>query len=691
MDKVRDGILKGMSVCNPVEVDKDYLLFTVKYAAEKGFDHLQIIGPIHDGVKGNVDGMTFYRKYSQFNNEKCSAYVEQAMNAVNAGCEQAMKYGIRTYVWHHELELPLDFGRVYPEVTNDCGDIEVTHPLVRDFLENKIEDFFYAYPNIDGIVLTLHETKIPLLRLKNQKLGKVERVKYVTKILYDTCCSLGKELIVRPFASLEEDYVMMEQAYEEISTEMTIMDKWTQFDWSLSLPSNAFYSKIKRNPLLVEADIFGEFFGKGRLPLMLKDHLAEKFAYCEQFSPKGYVARVDRAGENPFGDVNEVNIVIAHAHLNNKNIDCEIDRFFRNKYPLSADEVRRVMEQTEDILRKTIYIKGYYYSELSFFPTLNHCKNHFYFEMMREHCDIASDEWYIPRDWRQEDPKEFLAEKEEAVCKAAKLYDSVTALEGRVDKTEYEKLRVKFCNLKLVTEIWMRLTIILMDYVRYFETRDKAFEKALEEDIGILLEKNNEGNELLGDKFYCRNAVEMVGTGADIEDFVKELRESFRLEKNAVESIEQECNVLDYVICGGAMEGHRLQKEVNFSDTQIRSGALCRIPGNYRGKQWSMINAHGWFSYEVRVKPNARNTIRILMEGAEEELNVRICIGEKAYTVCEKNAGRKEYCFPYTEENGADSVRIRFDKISGYTPCIFEMKVVADESYPSVRRLQESL
>lgn len=109
-------------------------------------------------------------------------------------------------MWHHELELPADFSKEYPEVLNDYGDVEVSHPLVKDFLENKIRDFFASYKKMDGIILTLHETRIPLLKLKNQKLGKVERVQYVTKILYDAFASCGKELIVRPFASIAEDY-----------------------------------------------------------------------------------------------------------------------------------------------------------------------------------------------------------------------------------------------------------------------------------------------------------------------------------------------------------------------------------------------------------------------------------------------------------------------------------------------------
>ena len=49
--------IKGMAVCNPVDVKKKYLLHAVDYAIQNGFNHLQIIGPIHDPVKGNIDGM----------------------------------------------------------------------------------------------------------------------------------------------------------------------------------------------------------------------------------------------------------------------------------------------------------------------------------------------------------------------------------------------------------------------------------------------------------------------------------------------------------------------------------------------------------------------------------------------------------------------------------------------------------
>lgn len=667
--------IKGIAVSNPVDIDKDYLLYTVDYAAKMGFNHMQFVGPIHDAVKGNIDGMTLYRKYSMFNDEKDLDYIKNAMDSVNEACEKTVAGGIKSYVWHHELELPSAFKEVYPEVLNSCGDIEVTHPLVKDFLEHKIKDFFYAYPKVDGIILTLHETKIPLLKLKDQKLGKIERVKYVTQILFDTCKAHGKELVVRPFASLEEDYVMMAKAYEEISTDLLVMDKWTQFDWSLTMPHNAFYSKIKNNPLFVEGDIFGEFFGKGQLPLMLKEHIAAKYAYCEGFAPKGYVVRIDRAGRDPFGDVNEVNIHIMNAHLNKKGVNAEIDAFFREKYPEAPSEVRALMESTEAVLKKIFYANGYYFTELSLFPTLNHCKNHYYFEMMRANCDIASNEWYIPRNWERGSLEGLLAEKEVAFVEATELLHRLTKLEGRLAQDEYDKLWVKFCNLKLVAEIWLLLTKAFMDYAKFFETKDESYALRLEEDVTKLLEVNHQGTEHLGDKFYLRSISEYFTSGGSIETFAEEIRESFRLEKKAAERIEQE-KVPDYVICGGAMEGHRLQKEVNFSDTLVGDGAICRIPGNKRGMEWSSINAHGWFSYEVKVKPQAENKIHIEMGSITEMLEVRVTIGEEEYEIHEQVSGRKVLTFSYTAGEDCNVVRIRFDKISGCTPCVYMIQVV---------------
>ena len=90
------------------------------------------------------------------------------------------------------------------------------------------------------------------------------------------------------------------------------------------------------------------------------------------------------------------------------------------------------------------------------------------------------------------------------------------------------------------------------------------------------------------------------------------------------------------------MEGHKIQKEVNFSDTLMRGGEPFRIPGNMRGMQWSRITAHGWFSYEVKVTPNAENRIKLVIEGTNNQIDAKITIGDCEYLLSEAAKGQKE-------------------------------------------------
>ena len=668
-------MIKGISTLNPVDVEKDYLDFTVDYAIKNGFDHYQLIGPIHDGVKGNIDGMTFYKKYAQFNGEKDADYVNYCLEVVNPALERLSAAGIKTYMWHHELDLAAGFNAAFPEALNEYGDVEVTHPLVRDYLENKVRDFFEAYPKMDGLILTLHETKVPLLKLKNQKLDKIGRVKYVTEILYLTCKELGKELIVRPFASIEEDYAMMTKAYEEISRDLIIMDKWTQFDWSLCLPHNRFFAKIKKNPLFVETDIFGEFFGKGRLPLMLRQHIIDKFRYCEGYSPVGYVSRVDRAGRDPFGEVNEVNLTIMHAVMSGDNVDERIDAFFRENYGEAAEEMRSIMEPTEDILKRIIYLKGYYYSQLSLFPMLNHSKNHFYFEMMKDEYSIVSGEWFIPPSWERGSLDSVMEEKASAVRDSEELLTRLVAIKDKIPAEKYANVYNKFKNLELVAKIWKALTDVFYNYAKFFELSDEVYATRFYQSIATLEELNSEGKCALGDDFYCISGDSLAGGGRYelIDVFVKDAKESFEAERRTDALLRSE-SLYDYVLAGGGSEGHGLKKEVNFSDTLLRDGELCRIPGNARGAEWSMIKAHGWFSYEVKVKPNADNKITVKFSSFTDTLDVKLTIGETEYKISEPISGKREMTFNYRSgKEGA--VRIRFDKISGNTPCVYNVKV----------------
>ena len=674
---MNDKQIKGISVLNPVRVDRDIYLKSIDHAIKHGYNHIQLIGPIHDPVRGNVDGMIFYKKYAQFNGYKDADYVNHSIKVVNEALEKSHAAGIETYMWHHELDIPDGFTDAYPEMLNEYGDVEVSHPILRDFVENKLKDFFETYPLMDGLIITYFETKVPLMRLKNQKLSKTERMKYVTEILYNTCKRLGKKLIVRTDATTEEDYVTLLGVYEDVSTEMLTMNKWTQFDWSLTLPPNTFIKNVAKNPRIIETDIFGEYFGKGRLPLMLKEHILKNFKHCEQYGPIGYVSRIDRSGFYPWGEVNEVNLVIMHALMSGDDLDDAIDAFFKERYGKAANSVKSVMEKTEDVVRRILFLNDYYFSELSRFPTLNHCKNHFYFEMMREDYHIASNEWFIPKGWERGDIGKVFDEIEDARRDASMLLQRVIALKDEIVEEKYSDLYTKFRNLDLCARIWYELVNVFFSYARYIDSNADEYLDRLNSAVSRLSELNDLGNELLGDKFHC-----IIGDRFDgmihnrdmIGEFISELRKTFDYEIKKSRELSSE-KLTDFIVCGGACEGHKLQKEVNFSDTLIRHGELCRIPGNRKGLEWSTITAHGWFSYELRLSEGRENNIIIEAESNTDILCMKVIIGDDEHTVNVQSGEKQELLFTYNAKHSEDSVRIRFEKISTNVPCIYTVKV----------------
>lgn len=674
---MKEKKVRGINILNPVEVDREYYLKAIDYAIANDYNHIQLNGPIHNLVRSNLDGMMFYRKYSRFNGEKDAEYVKLCMEVVNEALEKSHAAGIKTYMWHHELEIPNGFNEAFPEILNEYGDVEVSHPIIKDFLENKIRDFFAAYPLMDGFVLTYYETKVPLLRLKKQKLTTEEIMTYVTKILYDTCKSLGKEVIVRTDATVEEDYQVLLDAYERVATDdLMIMDKWTQYDWSLSLPSNYFIRNIKKNPLIVETDLFGEYFGKGRLPLMLKNHIQKRFAFCEQYKPAGYCSRIDRGGYSAFGTVNEVNLHIMKAVLNGYDLEETIRKFFAENYGAAGEAVKAAMEKTEGIVRKMLFANGYYYSELSWFPALNHCKNHFYFELMRENYKIASNEWFVPANYDRGPVQNIFDDLNSAKAEAEKALKEIEMLASLLAPEKYEQLYIDFKNLELAAKCWVELANVFFNYIRFFDEKDAKYKAGLKTALSNLEDLDREGKAVLGSEFYC-NFLDVHAQrqqGEKILDFIADVTASFDYEEKAVAQLEAQ-GLTDFIVCGSGSEGHELKKEVNFSDTLLVDGELVRITGNRAGMNWSTITAHGWFSYKVKLKENTSNTITIIAGSTTDTLKMKVTVGDREYLIDQANAGKNVIELSYPAGEHETSATVKLDKISVNMPLVYIIKV----------------
>lgn len=676
-----DKITKGISFLNPVRVEDGYLKKCAAYAIEHGVRHFELIGPTHDPVRGNCDGMMFFRKYAQFNEGKDTEYIKYCEKVVNEALDLVTAHGIKSYYWHHELEVPIGFDEVYPEIHNADGDVEVTHPRIRDFLEHKIEDFFYTYPNMSGIVLTLHETRIPLLKLKNQKLDKVERVKYVTEILYNACRKLGKELIVRPFASIAKDYDDLMDAYERISADLPVCDKWTKYDWSLFRPSNPFFQRIK-NPLIVETDIFGEYFGKGFLPLMLKKHITEKVAYCNRFGVRGYVSRIDRNGYIPFGTPNEVNLEIMNAAVDGENVEEAIDAFFAREYGQYGPIVKEAMTDTEELQVKAMHAEGKVLHWLSQFPPLFIMKNGY--RIFRKDFKLTSEQ--LAEGFRFFRPEVVLKDKDEAIARIEEKLALVKTLEGKLPPDQYYSIYMRFTNFLYVAKIFKELSKAYIAMAKYFEDNDEQALPHVFSAIDRMTELDEAGYRALGQDWYCEalslkpgSAFMTYGITVDYSKRTGHVHHLKRMLGRAVE-LEVETrrmlakeNPVDFVVAGGFSEEHNRKSEPNFSAALTLDDGNCRTAGSERGTFWSVLKAHGWFSYDMKVKPNTENTVTVRGKGHTGTFSIDITVDGEMTRHSVTGAGILEISRSFIPRKDAKTVTVRIDRNSESLPFVYSI------------------
>lgn len=229
------------------------------------------------------------------------------------------------------------------------------------------------------------------------------------------------------------------------------------------------------------------------------------------------------------------------ACLDGKDVDEAIDAFFSERYGETGPAVRELMENTEDIQRRIFYLNDYYLTKGSRFPRLNHSKNHFYFEMMKEEHFLESGEWFIPKNWERGSIEAIREENSSAVSDSKSALKLLGRLKGKISALDYDVLENKFCNLYHISLVWQNLTEVFFNYAKHFELRDEKYEKELEKALASLQNNHYDAYAVFGDDFYI-NALKIDQLGASndklpISSFIEDVSHCFALEKSAIERL----------------------------------------------------------------------------------------------------------------------------------------------------------
>jgi outer membrane protein assembly factor BamB len=345
-----------------LDYNMPYLRKMIPLAAKEGINHIQLCHKI---------GM------------QLSEFLEPQRNRdVRELIDLAHEHGIKIYVWTHELdEVPSKFikgGRreharqfiVLPDSKGQGQETFVQGGKVAaygddfwDFMSNRYETLLDALPDLDGVVVTLTETNVPIDddNLVTSPLTPTERFVKMSQQIYDVLKPRGKELILRTFTWIKEDFEWMPAAFTQLPEDIIIMSKVNWGDWYQHYPSNPFIGAVAPHRQIIEYDLVGQYHGDTHTPWVCADFLQQEMQYGISKKAAGVIARVDWGG-HAYDSGNEFNAV-AYAKLAHDpflDLDNLWEKWASNKYsPQASPYVISALKRSNDIANLIFFTKSF--------------------------------------------------------------------------------------------------------------------------------------------------------------------------------------------------------------------------------------------------------------------------------------------------------------------------------------------
>jgi outer membrane protein assembly factor BamB len=462
-----------------LDYNMPYLRKMIPLAAKEGINHIQLCHRI---------GM----QLSEFLEPQRNKDVRELINL-------AHQYGIKAYVWTHELdEVPSKFikgGRreharqqiiladskgQSRETFVQGGKVAAYGDEFWEFMSNRYKTLLDALPEVDGVVVTLTETNVPIDddNLVTSPLTPPERFVKMSQQIYDVLKPRGKDLILRTFTWIEQDFDWMREAFTQLPDDIIIMSKVNWGDWYQHYPSNPFIGAVAPHRQMIEYDLVGQYHGDTHTPWVCANFLQQEMQYGLSKKAAGVIARVDWSG-HAYDSGNEFNAV-AYAELAHDPF-LDLDRLWKKwaseKFsPEASSHVVSALKRTNDISNLIFFTKSFKILQSS--GTLLSLSYMDGTRIMHSlFCRDVQSRWkpdLVPLanellNPTQQTMLDAIAEKEKAVeLINASLKDLRKAKQGLTD-TDYLYLTTLFRQARLIAQSWRWINEA---YFRYLFFRD---------------------------------------------------------------------------------------------------------------------------------------------------------------------------------------------------------------------------
>lgn len=452
---------------------------------------------------------------------------------INSICQRAHKKGLKVSVWTHELaEVPSDF------VTDNRVDME--NPRLWKWLQEKYDRLFQTCANIDGIVLTFHETEVPVYHDSKviSRLTPAERVARLIDVIAGVCKSRGKYLVVRSFCYEPSELQFIKDGFALAKSDFTVMTKCQPHDWQPFYPDNPLIGNVSGHPQIVEIDCGHEFLGQADIPYIDVEYVKRRLSYGVSKGIVGAVARIERYSNHALDSPNWADVFVFSKLLQDPSDDPNrlLNEYLAKRYGrVAAPTLATALSRTFDIVNKTFFALGFWMTDHSRIPSFNYALSHLQ--------NIGVDKWDSDPKWTNikktllspdtRTLNEIHKEKTQALALCRRSIKDVESLCSVLSTADYEELMSYLRREEAVVLTWRAY------FDAFFGTL--AFQRDPREEYRIRVENALDELQEFSTK-YGQELREVTGDGgADnvtrVKQFVTEIRE--RLAKSSGKTVSQ--------------------------------------------------------------------------------------------------------------------------------------------------------
>ncbi|QYM78571.1 hypothetical protein K0B96_14900 [Horticoccus luteus] len=586
------------SIMHPTRVDPDYMWTVIAAAAKCQVDSFEICGDCHSWT-GGLEGAIQFRDYPAATEQLDVSGIEENIRRLVETVRLAHESGRPVYYWHREVMVPRIVVETVPGLLDENGEFNLLGNAYHELIRSKVAEFFDRVPGMDGLVLTLTESNYSVIHNSGpERYPPALVIERVIATFAEALARRGKRFILRSFGSVAQDYEDILAGARRASAQFhfEVETKITPYDFSPFLPFNPFLRAQKPATLSAEYDSIGEFLGAGFLPAADPQRVIDSVNFARAQGVDRHAIRIDRIGHPVFASAQAVNLLAFERAILDPHTTAESvwSAWAEAHWPECAAEMTRLMRRGIEAVKKLHFIDGnVIFHAFPIQPELKWVKACGILSLFTPGADLSSHQgmWGILGDRRSPASRAaILQEKDEAIAIADECWGTLQTLRPRLSAEEFRVADEAWRNATVAARLiraWCACVAAYFDDLAAGEADAPRLERAIAAarpvfapfaNVIVTRQPTGPSEHEYGDG--NREPEDVASAYArPLWAHMSLLQEEYRAEAAERARWRARPGVVDYIVCGGLTDDHRVTRYMHASHSHA-NGRPSRVVGN---------------------------------------------------------------------------------------------------------------